>query len=47
MSLGHKAERVESATDGRLAVTTIDAAKELKHTVDIVHNTDAEREYVS
>jgi hypothetical protein len=35
--VGQEAERVESRTDGRLTVTTTrDAAKELKHTADIV-----------
>jgi hypothetical protein len=37
MSLGQEAERVERATDGRLTVNNDrDAAKELKHTADIV-----------
>jgi hypothetical protein len=42
MSLGQEAEKVESATDGRLTVTTIAMPpKELNHTADIEHHSDA------
>jgi len=40
--VGQEAERIEIATDGGLTVTNDrDAAKELKHTADIEHHTDA------